>query len=181
MEQLGDNKEKIVNNFAQEIGELLLAHNMTFKIEKRIKTVYSVWNKINFRGLSFEEIYDIIALRIIVDTKENEEKKLCWQIYRLVVSLGDPKLDKTRDWITAPKENGYESLHITLKTKSGHWVEVQIRTERMHEIASKGYAAHWIYKASQDNIYNTYIKKWTEEIKELPKQVRQLNNYRHSP
>jgi guanosine-3',5'-bis(diphosphate) 3'-pyrophosphohydrolase len=165
MDMLGDDKEKIINEFCEKLSSILKKNKLKFRIEKRIKSIYSVWNKINFRGLAFEEIYDIIALRIIIDAHPNEEKKLCWKTYYLTMSLGDPKLDNTRDWITTPKENGYESLHITLKTKEGNWVEVQIRTERMHEIASKGCAAHWIYKNDQANIVNPYIEQWTQELK----------------
>ena len=117
------------------------------------------------KNIPFEEVFDLFAVRIVIDTDYENEKYQCWQAYSVVTDYYSPKQNRLRDWISSPKANGYESLHTTVMSHTGQWVEVQIRTRRMNEIAEKGYAAHWKYKEQTQS--ESGIDKWLNKIKEL--------------
>lgn len=136
-----------IDQFINSISNTLKEDDYNFTISKRTKTPYSIWRKMNTKGIPFEEIYDLFAIRIIFKPKEEiSERKQCWSIYSLITEENLSKMDRIRDWVSRPKSNGYEALHCTLMSPNGNWVEVQIRSERMDQIAEKGVAAHWSYK-----------------------------------
>ena len=152
--------------FAKPIRERLEAMGYHFILKARIKSVYSIWKKMMRQQCSFEDVYDIMAVRIIFTPHEGmSEKDQCWMIYSAITELYRPHPERIRDWISTPKANGYEALHVTVMGKNGEWVEVQIRTDRMHEIAERGYAAHWKYKTGEED--NSELDKWIREIKEI--------------
>lgn len=164
-------KEKEINEFIAPIDEALKKAGFRFEIKKRVKTPYSIWHKMNTKGVSFEEIYDLYAVRIIFDPQEDtkeSERDQCYHIFSIITSLYKYKSDRIRDWVNFPKNNGYEALHCTLMSHSGIWVEVQIRSRRMHEVAEKGIAAHWSYKKDGfiDNSQNE-VDKWIVQVKEI--------------
>jgi guanosine-3',5'-bis(diphosphate) 3'-pyrophosphohydrolase len=117
-----------------------------YTLKARTKSIASIWNKIKTRDIAFEDIHDLYAVRIVFDSEPAEEHINCWLIYELVTTLYEPRLDRLRDWLTYPKDNGYEALHITVLSPEGQWVEIQIRTTRMDKQAEHGHAAHWKYK-----------------------------------
>ena len=152
--------------FARPIREKLTSMGYQFTMNARIKSVYSIWNKMQTRNISFEEVYDILAARIIFQpSMDMSEKDQCWMIYSAITSIYHPHPERIRDWISTPKSNGYEALHVTVMGPEGQWVEVQIRTTRMHEIAEKGLAAHWKYKTGEED--ESELDKWLKTIKEL--------------
>lgn len=143
IEERGDS----INQFIAPISQALHDEGYKFTIIKRTKTPYSIWKKMERKGIPFEQIYDLFAVRIIFEPKEGiSERKQCWDIYSIISEYYRSKMDRIRDWLTVPKSNGYEALHCTLMSQNGNWVEVQIRSERMNQIAEKGVAAHWSYK-----------------------------------
>ncbi len=134
----------------------------------RIKSVYSIWNKMQTKRVPFEDIYDIFAVRIIFDYQEGvDEKKECWDIYSAITDIYKPRPDRIRDWVSHPKANGYQALHLTVMGPDGQWIEVQIRSSRMDDIAEKGFAAHWKYKEHQKGEDQTELDKWLATIQEL--------------
>ncbi|HNQ00156.1 MAG TPA: TGS domain-containing protein, partial [Bacteroidia bacterium] len=135
-----------------------------YDIKGRSKSIHSIWSKMKRQAVSFEEIYDLFAIRIIIDCDEENEKALCWKAYSIITDFYHPNPDRLRDWISTPKANGYESLHTTVMGPGGKWVEVQIRSRRMDEIAEKGYAAHWKYKESAAE---SALDEWIQKIREL--------------
>jgi GTP pyrophosphokinase len=139
---------------------------INYEIKSRPKSVHSIWNKMRKQNIPFDEIYDLFAVRLILDSPEDQEKSYCWQAYSIVTDYYTPNPDRLRDWISTPKANGYESLHTTVMAKNGQWVEVQIRTRRMDEIAEKGYAAHWKYKDSAGT-HESNLEKWLVHVREL--------------
>ena len=152
--------------FAQPIREKLEDMGYEFDLNARIKSVYSIWRKMQAKNIPFEDVYDLLAVRIIFDPKPDmSEKDQCWMIYSALTNIYTPHPQRIRDWISTPKANGYEALHVTLMSKNGQWVEVQIRTRRMHEIAEKGLAAHWKYKTGVAD--ETELDKWLRTIKEM--------------
>ncbi len=154
--------------FAKPIREKLTSLGYQFTMTARIKSVYSIWKKMSERKITFEEVYDILAARIIFQpSMEMSEKDQCWMIYSAITSIYHPHPERIRDWISMPKSNGYEALHITVMGPEGQWVEVQIRTTRMHDIAEKGLAAHWKYKTGEED--DSELDKWLRTIKELLK------------
>lgn len=157
-------RTRFINQFKLPIVRELEKHGVSFEIKGRTKSVYSIWNKVQNKKIPFEEIYDLFAIRIIIDSKPENEKADCWKVYSLVTDFYQPNPDRLRDWISTPKANGYESLHTTVMSPSGKWVEVQIRTRRMDEIAEKGYAAHWKYKESSTN--ESSLDGWLARIRE---------------
>ena len=164
-------KEKEINEFIAPIDEALRNAGFRFEIKKRVKTPYSIWHKMNTKGVSFEEIFDLYAVRIIFDPQEDakeSERDQCYHIFSIITSLYKYKSDRIRDWVNFPKNNGYEALHCTLMSRSGIWVEVQIRSRRMHEVAEKGIAAHWSYKKDGfiDKSQNE-VDKWIVQVKEI--------------
>ena len=135
-----------INEFITPLTEELAEINHNYRITGRPKSIYSIWNKIKTKQVPFEEIYDLFAVRIIVSCPLKKEKQICWQIYSIVTDVHKPIPERLKDWITTPKSNGYESLHTTVIGPKGRYVEVQIRSERMDDIAERGFAAHWKYK-----------------------------------
>lgn len=157
---------KFYNEFSEPINEKLKSQGYEFELKERIKSVYSIWNKMSTRNIPFEEVYDILALRIIFESREGmDEKVQCWMIYSAITAIYKPHPERIRDWVSTPKANGYEALHVTVMTPGGRWVEIQIRSRRMHEIAERGLAAHWKYKSGQSD--ESELDKWLKTIKEL--------------
>lgn len=157
-------RKKFITKFIVPIKEILEEQGLQAKIIGRPKSIFSIHNKIKHKGVPFEEIYDIFAIRIIIDTPPDREKADCWRVYSIVTDFYHPSPDRLRDWISTPKANGYESLHTTVMGPEGKWVEVQIRTVRMDELAEKGYAAHWKYK---DSANETQLDDWIRKIREI--------------
>ena len=155
--------------FSSPIKNRLKEMGYEFDLKARIKSEYSIWKKMSTRQISFEEVYDILALRIIFTPKEGmAEKDQCWMIYSAITGIYRPHPERIRDWISTPKANGYEALHVTVMGNDGRWVEVQIRTQRMDEIAEKGLAAHWKYKTGEQDD-DSELDKWLKTIKDLLK------------
>ncbi len=161
-----DVRMRFINAFTAPIKRELEKQGLSFKVKGRTKSVYSIYNKIKKKHVRFEEIYDIFAIRIILDVPEEQEKAECWKVYSIVTDFYRPNPDRLRDWITTPRGNGYESLHTTVMSKTGKWVEVQIRTERMDEIAEKGLAAHWRYKENK-GAKGGGVDNWINKIRDL--------------
>ena len=157
---------KFIRTFMQPVKEELDHLNVTYEIKSRPKSIYSIWSKMRKQNIPFDMVYDIFAVRLIIDAPLEQEKSLCWQVYSIVTDHYTPNPDRLRDWISTPKANGYESLHTTVMAKNGQWVEVQIRTKRMDEIAEKGYAAHWKYKDNQAR-YESNLEKWLVRVREV--------------
>jgi GTP diphosphokinase / guanosine-3',5'-bis(diphosphate) 3'-diphosphatase len=157
-------RTRFINSFLSPVRRSLDAQGLKFEIKGRPKSIYSIWKKMKNKGVTFEEVYDLFAIRIIIDSTPDREKADCWKVYSIVTDFYKPSPERLRDWISTPKANGYESLHTTVMSPSGKWVEVQIRTKRMDEIAEKGYAAHWKYKeaGSESN-----LDEWISKIREL--------------
>ena len=167
--KIQDNEKKRqqeINRFSLPIIEKLEKNNIEFDINGRPKSIFSIWNKMQIKNVPFDEIYDLMAIRIIFKSINREtEKAQCWQIYSLITDIYTPKPDRIRDWISSPKANGYEALHVTVMGPSGRWVEIQIRSERMNEIAERGFAAHWKYKGETSN--EGELDKWIKKIREM--------------
>ena len=154
------------NRFVEPIRVKLKAMGYNFSVSARIKSVFSIWEKMQKKNIPFEDVYDLLAVRIIFTPKEEmPEKDQCWMIYSAITSIYRPHPERIRDWISTPKANGYEALHVTVMSPSGQWVEIQIRTERMHELAERGLAAHWKYKAGE--LEESELDRWLKEIKEV--------------
>ncbi|MBR4563423.1 MAG: bifunctional (p)ppGpp synthetase/guanosine-3',5'-bis(diphosphate) 3'-pyrophosphohydrolase [Paludibacteraceae bacterium] len=152
--------------FAEPIRERLTSMGYKFELKARIKSVYSIWKKMVRQQCAFEDVYDLLAVRIIFTPNESmSEKDQCWMIYSAITEIYRPHPERIRDWISTPKSNGYEALHVTVMAANGQWVEVQIRTDRMHEIAERGYAAHWKYKTGESD--DSELDKWLREIKDI--------------
>ncbi len=167
--RLHSQKEKrdyLIEQFIKPIKEELEKEGIDFQISGRLKSIYSIWNKMQTKKVSIDEIYDLLAIRIVFNPKVNKsEKRQCFDILSLVTDIYKPKPDRIRDWITIPKANGYEALHVTVMGPEGKWVEVQIKTERMHEIAERGFAAHYKYKGVQAS--ESELDKWLLKIREM--------------
>jgi guanosine-3',5'-bis(diphosphate) 3'-pyrophosphohydrolase len=166
--QLNEKKAErslFIKRFVDPINEILAEQGLTANIYGRPKSIHSIWNKMKSKNIPFEEVYDLFAVRIILDSLPDHEKADCWKAYSIVTDLYRPNPDRLRDWVSSPKGNGYESLHTTVMGPKGQWVEVQIRTLRMNEIAEKGFAAHWKYKeSSNDNGLDQWIMKVREML-----------------
>ncbi|NHE56005.1 RelA/SpoT family protein [Cyclobacterium plantarum] len=143
-------RNKFIKTFIAPIESELEEQGFKFVIKGRPKSVFSIYNKMKSQNIPFEEVYDLFAIRIIIDTPYENEKADCWQVYSTVTDFYRPNPDRLRDWISTPRSNGYESLHTTVMSQTGQWVEVQIRTQRMDDIAERGYAAHWKYKEKEN-------------------------------
>ena len=167
-EKLAETKRgrlRYVSKFIIPIREEMEIQGFNFSIKGRPKSIFSIRNKMLKQGVEFEEVYDKFAIRIVVDSMPETEKADCWRIYSIVTDFYKPNPDRLRDWISTPKSNGYEALHTTVMGPNGKWVEVQIRTARMDEIAEKGYAAHWRYK--QEGAKDTSLDDWINRIREM--------------
>jgi GTP pyrophosphokinase len=158
-------RRRFISRFIHPIRASLNEQGFKFDIKGRSKSIYSIYNKIKVKGIPFEEIFDIFAIRIIIDSPVESEKADCWRAYSIVTDIYQPSPDRLRDWISTPRANGYESLHTTVMSPTGKWVEVQIRSQRMDEIAEKGLAAHWRYK-EHDEAENA-IDEWLQKIREM--------------
>lgn len=158
-------RNRFINRFSTPIKNSLKKENLKFVIKGRPKSIFSIRNKMNDKGVKYDDIYDKFAIRIIVNSSLEKEKADCWKIYSIVTDFYKPNPDRLRDWISTSKANGYESLHTTVMGEKGKWVEVQIRSKRMDEIAEKGYAAHWKYK--QSGAKESSLDAWIAKIREL--------------
>ena len=154
-----------IRNFSRKISEKLRSQGISFIINGRGKSIYSIRNKMLKKNISIDEVYDRFAIRIIYDSDKKNEKLLAWKIYSIVTDVYRPNPARLRDWISNPKTNGYEALHTTVVGPNKKWIEVQIRSERMHEIAEKGYAAHFKYKEGESN--ESGIEEWLNRLKEV--------------
>ena len=160
-----NDRNAYIRNFTKPIeGKLLLA-GLKFHVKARTKSIYSIWQKMKKQRCDFEGVYDLFAIRIILDAADNQEKMQCWQVYSMVTDLYQPNPKRLRDWITVPKKNGYESLHTTVLGPDGRWVEVQIRTTRMDDMAEHGLAAHWRYKGVKSS--DSGIENWLANIRSV--------------
>ena len=165
IEQTKDEQNKYIKNFSRRINEKLKKENLSFKISGRTKSIYSIKDKILKKNISFEEIYDKFAIRIVYNSKKESEKFIAWKIYSIITDFYTPNPLRLRDWITSPRSNGYEALHVTVVGPKSKWVEVQIRSERMHEIAEKGYAAHFMYKQGKQS--ENGLEGWLNRLQEV--------------
>lgn len=158
-------REQYIQEFIAPLQQKLEEAKIKAQVLGRPKSIYSIWNKLNTKKVPFEEIYDLFAIRIVVDAPPEKEKLKCWQAYSIVTDVHTPLPERLKDWITMPKSNGYESLHTTVIGPGGRYVEVQIRTERMNEISERGYAAHWKYKgvSNQPDVY----ERWLDSVREV--------------
>ena len=157
-------RTRFINRFTIPIKQELKVQKLKYEIIGRTKSVYSIWKKMHTKDIPFEEVYDVFAIRIVINSKPGEEKSDCWKAYSVVTDYYTPSPDRLRDWLSTPKVNGYEALHTTVMSPTGKWVEVQIRTSRMNEIAEKGLAAHWKYKESAGK---SALDEWIHKIREL--------------
>lgn len=161
-------RDKYIADFINPLKQKLEDAGFKFTIKGRTKSIYSIWNKMRKQNTTFEHVYDLFAIRIILDSELAEEKSDCWRVYSIVTDEYQPNPKRLRDWLSIPKTNGYESLHTTVMGPQGKWVEVQIRTERMDEIAEKGFAAHFKYKGvKSENMLDTWMAN-VREILENP-------------
>ncbi len=158
-------REQYINEFIEPLKKKLDEAKIKCEVYGRPKSIYSIWNKLNSKKVPLEEIYDLFAIRIVIDSPPDKEKLRCWQAYSIVTDVHRPIAERLKDWITMPKANGYESLHTTVVGPDGRYVEVQIRTQRMDEIAERGFAAHWKYKgvSSNQNVFD----RWLESVREM--------------
>ncbi len=158
-------RTRYINEFIRPIKEKLEAGNFDYEIYGRPKSIHSIWNKIKKKAVSFEQVYDLFAIRVILNSTPEKEKEDCWKVYSMITDEYNPSPERLRDWLSNPKSNGYEALHTTVMGPQGKWVEVQIRTKRMNEIAEKGLAAHYKYK--EENSNEDRFDKWFGQIREV--------------
>ncbi len=158
-------RSRYINEFIRPLKEKLEAGSFNFEIYGRPKSIHSIWNKIKKKSVSFEEVYDLFAIRVILNSTPEKEKEDCWKVYSLITDEYNPSPERLRDWLSNPKSNGYEALHTTVMGPQGKWVEVQIRTKRMNEIAEKGLAAHYKYKEGGGD--EDRFDKWFGQIREV--------------
>ncbi|MEA1898820.1 MAG: RelA/SpoT family protein, partial [Bacteroidota bacterium] len=157
-------RNRFIREFIKPIREKLDGLGIKYEIKGRLKSVYSIWSKMKVQDVEFEEVYDLFAIRVIIESNISNERALCWQVYSVITDIYTPNPKRLRDWISISKSNGYESLHTTVVSPKGRWVEVQIRTQRMNSIAEKGLAAHWLYKGgASDKI----MDEWLASMKEI--------------
>ncbi|MDE5730621.1 MAG: RelA/SpoT family protein [Alistipes sp.] len=160
-----EERRDFIARFLAPVVERLDRAGIRYHVKSRTKSIFSIWNKMRKQRVPFEGVYDIFALRIILDCPPEEEKRLCWTVYSIVTDFYTPNPERTRDWISIPKSNGYESLHTTVAAGQGRWVEVQIRTERMDAVAERGIAAHWRYKGVDQG--SSGSERWLSQLREL--------------
>lgn len=159
-------RKRFIQKFIEPLNDILNEQGFKFKMFGRPKSIYSIYHKIKTKGVAFEEIYDLFAIRIIIDTQVDSEKSDCWKVYSIITDFYHPSPERLRDWISTPKSNGYESLHTTVMGPNGKWVEVQIRTVRMDELAENGYAAHWKYKDAAAE-KESRLEAWLRRVREM--------------
>ena len=156
-------RNEYIRGFIEPLKKDLEKQELRFEIKGRPKSVHSIWKKMKKQQVPFEEVYDLLAIRILLDSPPENEKADCWKVYSIVTNIYPPNPGRLRDWISAPKNSGYEALHTTVQGPQGKWVEVQIRTRRMDDIAEKGHAAHWKYK---ENLHTTESDGWLRSLRE---------------
>ena len=159
-------RNKYIRTFIEPLIEDMDKQGLVYDVKGRPKSIHSILSKMKKQNIPFEEVYDLFAIRIIIDTEYENEKSDCWKVYSIVTDYYTPNPDRLRDWVSTPKANGYESLHTTVMGPKGRWVEVQIRTKRMDEIAEKGFAAHWKYKDTAQNNDNS-LEGWLSRVREI--------------
>ena len=160
-------RQEFISKFNAPIIAGLNRDNINYEISGRVKSVYSIWSKMQRKQIPFEEIYDLFAIRIVFKPLPfPSEKTQCWQVYSTITDIYTPKPDRLRDWISMPKANGYEALHSTVMSPDGVWVEVQIRSQRMEEIAERGFAAHWKYKSGELSKEEGEFDRWMKQVRE---------------
>lgn len=165
LEETSKERDKLFADIKQPVAAKLKELGIKAEIQSRIKSVYSIWKKMEKKAIPFEEVYDILAIRIVYDCPDlKEEKQHCWALYAAITDLYKPHPDRIRDWVNTPKANGYEALHLTVMGPDNKWIEVQIRSRRMDDIAEKGFAAHWKYKTGEQD--DSELEKWLQTIKE---------------
>ncbi|TAE83793.1 MAG: bifunctional (p)ppGpp synthetase/guanosine-3',5'-bis(diphosphate) 3'-pyrophosphohydrolase [Bacteroidetes bacterium] len=161
-------RNRYIKQFIEPLIEELDEEGLKYEIKGRPKSIHSILSKMKKQDIPFEEVYDLFAIRVIIDTEYENEKSDCWKVYSIVTNNYRPNPDRLRDWVSTPKANGYESLHTTVMGPKGKWVEVQVRTRRMDEIAEKGFAAHWKYKdSSQANKQEAGLEEWLARVREI--------------
>ena len=165
LEETEKERQTFIGRFLEPILERMDRQGIKYHIKSRTKSIYSIWTKMHKQRVPFEGVYDIFALRIIIDCPRELEKQLCWTVYSIVSDCYVPNPERMRDWISIPKSNGYESLHTTVSAKGGKWVEIQIRTERMDAVAERGIAAHWRYKGVKQGAQTS--EQWLGRLREL--------------
>ena len=165
LKETQESRARFIRKFIAPVKEHLTHEGYVFEIKARTKSISSIWKKMHSKNVSFEEVFDLFAIRIILDTPPELEKPDCWRVYSIVTDYYQPSPERLRDWISTPRANGYESLHTTVMSPQGKWVEVQIRSKRMNEIAEKGLAAHYKYKESNGD--DNKFDRWITEIREL--------------
>ena len=159
------NRHEMYRHFAEPIEKRLKEREFVYTMKARLKSVYSIWKKMQTKHIEFDEVYDLFAVRIVFECPDgNDEADICWAIYNIITSIYHAHPDRTRNWIATPKPNGYKALHVTVMGPDGHWIEVQIRSQKMDEIAERGLAAHWKYKTG-DHAEDTELNGWIENIK----------------
>jgi GTP pyrophosphokinase len=158
-------RSRYINEFIKPLKEKLDKGGFAFDIYGRPKSIHSIWNKMRKKGVAFEEVYDLFAIRVILNSSPEKEKEDCWKVYSMITDEYNPSPERLRDWLSNPKSNGYEALHTTVMGPQGKWVEVQIRSKRMNEIAEKGLAAHWKYKEGAAD--ESRFDKWFQQIREV--------------
>lgn len=177
LQQTKTARTKFIKEFIEPVEKEVAKTGLNATIKGRPKSIYSIWNKIKQQNTPFEQIYDLFAIRIIInDINIEAEKAACWQIYSIVTDIYRPNPDRLRDWISTPRTNGYESLHTTVMSHTGQWVEVQIRSERMDEIAEKGYAAHWKYKEGSASNAEAGLEYWLNTVREAIENTNEMGN-----
>ena len=161
-------RDKVFNDFTAPIRTQLDKMGLKYRILARVKSIYSIWNKMQTKHVPFEEIFDLLAVRIIFEPRNIEEElNDCFDIYVSISKIYKPHPDRLRDWVSHPKANGYQALHVTLMGNNGQWIEVQIRSERMNDVAEQGFAAHWKYKEGGGSEDEGELEKWLKTIKEI--------------
>lgn len=164
LEESGEERKNFVAEFVKPIEEKLKSRGFVFDMKARTKAINSIWKKMQNKKVSFDEVYDLFAIRVILESEPEMEKSICWQVYSIVTDEYQSNPERMRDWITVPKSNGYESLHATVLGPHNKWVEIQIRTKRMDEVAEKGLAAHWKYKGGTTS---TEMESWLANVREI--------------
>ena len=168
LKETATQRDELFKRFTAPIKEALDNKGINYHIQARVKSIYSIWNKMQTKNVTFDEIYDILAVRIIFEPKEQkEELSDCFDIYVTISKIFKPHPDRLRDWVSHPKSNGYQALHVTLMGPDGQWIEVQIRSERMNDVAEQGFAAHWKYKDGGGSEDEGELDKWLKTIKEV--------------
>lgn len=166
LKETEESRNEYIDNFLQPLLNKLDNSDIKYTAKSRTKSIYSIWNKIKNKGVDLSEIYDIFAVRLIINAKDvSHEKRLCWEVYSLITDVYKPIAERLKDWVTTPKANGYESLHTTVVGPQGRFVEIQIRTTRMDEIAERGFAAHWKYKGQK--MTTDHFGDWLDNVRDI--------------